>query len=685
MVPAGSIRKGGHVIPGPDANIMLSDPVARSRRFARLALWAGLACPLWAPAQAQQSRPEVTIDPGGVPPTVLQAVTTSVNHIVSLSQDQDGGEVDRLRRRARDVTITALATEGYFSPTVTLEAGSDVGGETWDIVIEPGERSVVSSVNLDFHGAITGPRFVQRVQSLKDGWSLSEGEPFRNEQWSTAKRDLLAGISQTDFAMARLRSSQARVDVEAARVDLTVNVASGPQVILGELQTEGLRRVPESLIRRYVRYEPGVTVYDRRQLVGWQQEMQSTVFFSSVDVRLASQAGQRATPAQAADQAAESAGAGDLDAVRPARAENDGEDEDDDAATDTKQQPDAEQVTTNGLRYSERMELDTLTVPVQVAVMEAPARRVGLALGVDSDVGLKAEGTYQKQIVWGLPLEVQAGLGLDRKRQRGYFDIYLPPDPRGYRDKFGVLAERHDLSGQRLRRVGLGAERTQTRQAAGDSRVEFETRTGLLVAYDRVDIDGGDSYTLPSAVATFSWLRRDVDSKYNPREGHLIELGAGAGSALNRVQPFTRLQARGQYWWPIGKRDLVTVRGELGKVWARDDLRIPSDFGFRTGGARTIRGYRYLRLGLEEGDAIIGAPALAVASVEYQHFFTDTLGMGVFVDAGDAARSFGELDIALSVGGGLRVRTPAGPIFVDLAYAARDKRVRLNFSLGIAF
>src|SRR5690606_6153628 len=85
-----------------------------------LAMLAGTLCgPVW----AQQARPEVTIDPGGVPPAVLQAVTAAVDHIVSLSQDQDGGEVDRLRRRARDVTITALATEGYFSPEVTLEAG----------------------------------------------------------------------------------------------------------------------------------------------------------------------------------------------------------------------------------------------------------------------------------------------------------------------------------------------------------------------------------------------------------------------------------------------------------------------------------------------------------------------------------------------------------------------------------
>jgi len=43
------------------------------------------------------------------------------------------------------------------------------------------------------------------------------------------------------------------------------------------------------------------------------------------------------------------------------------------------------------------------------------------------------------------------------------------------------------------------------------------------------------------------------------------------------------------------------------------------------------------------------------------------------------------MKLATGVGAGLRVRTPAGPLSVDLAYALRDKNIRLHFSLGIAF
>jgi translocation and assembly module TamA len=134
----------------------------------------------------------------------------------------------------------------------------------------------------------------------------------------------------------------------------------------------------------------------------------------------------------------------------------------------------------------------------------------------------------------------------------------------------------------------------------------------------------------------------------------------------------------------VGRRDVLTARAEVGKVWTQTD-RLPQDFGYRTGGARTIRGYRYQSIGQEKGDATIGAYALAVASVEYTHYFTETLGMNFFVDAGDAAQSFHEMDWHVGVGTGLAVRTPAGPFFVDVAYGQRDKKLRLHFSLGIAF
>ncbi|HUH88105.1 MAG TPA: BamA/TamA family outer membrane protein [Pusillimonas sp.] len=573
---------------------------------------------------ALAATPEVTIDPGGVPPEALQSIMGAVDVITRLAEDQDGGEVSRLRRRARDATLSALETQGYFSAVVNLEVGSDVVGETWDITIEPGPRTDVRSVDLAFSGHIATPPFAGRVDTLKAAWPLPEGMPFVNEQWNSAKSELIDAVSRKDFYLARIRASQATILADEAQADLHVAVDSGPRVRMGELTVNGLRRVPRKLIDRYVRYTPG-DPYDQDLLDEWQQALESTTFFRGAFVVL----------------------------------------EDDPALRHTR--PDGE-----------------VEIPVSVRVTEAPAKRLSGSLGLDSDHGVRIEGLYRQNVVFGQPISIETGFGVDRKRQRAFYDIYFPPSERGYQDSVGVLYNHSDIEGLDTTRYGLGWKRSQQRKAAGDSRVEFETRWGLIAAYDKTQIDGAESYKVPSLVATWQWLRRDVNDKYDPREGNLFDFGVGTGVTLDKGEPFHRASVRLQQWWPIGKRDVLTLRGEVGKVWSRTD-RLPEDFGFRVGGGRTIRGYKFQSIGLPRGDATIGAPAMVVASVEYTHYFTESIGMATFVDFGDATESFGDMDLAFGYGVGARVRTPAGPFGIDVAYGQRDRRLRLHFSLGIAF
>lgn len=581
-----------------------------------------LAVGLAQPALA--APPEVTIDPGGVTPETLQSIMGAVDAITRLADDQDGGEVTRLRRRARDATLSALETQGYFAAVVDLEVGSDVVGETWDITIDPGPRAAVNKVELNFSGQIATSEFSGRVDALEAAWPLTEGMPFVNEEWHGAKNSLIDSVSRKDFYLARLTSSQATVLADEGEADLYVAVDSGPRVRMGEMTVHGLRRVPRKLIDRYIKYEPG-DPYDQDLLDEWQQALDSTSFFRGAFVRL----------------------------------------EDDPELRHTR--PDGE-----------------VEMPLAVRVTEAPARRLSGSLGVDSDNGVRIEGLYRQNVVFDQPVWIETGFGVDRRRQRAFFDVHMAPNERGYTDSVGVLFNHSDIEGLDNTRYGLGWKRSQQRKAAGDSRVEFETQSGLIAAYDKTRIEGAESYRVPSLVATWQWLRRDVNDKYDPREGNLIDFGLGAGLTLDKAEPFYRASIRAQQWWPIGQRDLLTVRGEVGKVWA-NTTRLPEDFGFRTGGARTIRGYRYQSIGLPKGEATIGAPTLAVVSVEYNRYFTETLGMAVFVDFGDAAPSFGDMDLAFGYGLGARVRTPAGPFGIDIAYGQRDRRLRLHFSLGIAF
>lgn len=608
-----------------------------------------LLCVLLALVRTAHAAPEIVIDPGTVNPATIKAVNDAVQVIARLASDQDGGEADRLRRRARDAALAALATQGYFAARVDLRTGSDVGGGTWDISIEAGERTRVVAVDISFTGRIAQPQYASRVAALRKNWSLPVGRPFVNEDWNKAKSSLLNDVSDKDFLLARIQASSADVQADQGQARLKVVIDSGPAVRMGMLQINGLDRVPASLVRRYVRYKQG-EAYDQDKLNDWQQALQATSFFRGAFVSMVRPDGSRETP--------------------PAQT----------PATST---PQGDPGVAAGSQPPGGMDGNgEITLPVQVRVVEGPPKRFSASLGVDSDVGVGVEALYRQQVVFGQPLTMESGVGVNRLRQRVYTDFYLPPDGRGNKDSIGVLAEHSDIQGQEVTRFALGATRLQERH--GEGRVDYETRWGLLAAHDRVRIEGASDYDLPSLTGTVEWVRRDVDDKYDPREGNLVALGGGLGVTLDTGRPYSRARARAQRWWPVGQRDVFTMRGEIGKVWS-DNTRVPPDFGFRTGGARSIRGYSYLSIGADRGDAVVDAPTLLVGSVEYDHYFNERWGIGFFVDAGDAAQSFSDMRLAVGYGVGARVRTPAGPLFLDVAYGQRDHSLKLAFSLGIAF
>src|SRR5690606_30592688 len=93
---------------------------ARLPRFACRGLGAAcaLALGLLGAGPGWAAQPDVKIEANGLPSNVRDVVNKAVGSIAALSDDQDGGEDTRLRRRAREAALTALATEGYFSAQV---------------------------------------------------------------------------------------------------------------------------------------------------------------------------------------------------------------------------------------------------------------------------------------------------------------------------------------------------------------------------------------------------------------------------------------------------------------------------------------------------------------------------------------------------------------------------------------
>jgi translocation and assembly module TamA len=179
---------------------------------------------------------------------------------------------------------------------------------------------------------------------------------------------------------------------------------------------------------------------------------------------------------------------------------------------------------------------------------------------------------------------------------------------------------------------------------------------------------------------------RSVDNPLFPRDGSVTEVRIGGGSRqLLSDQDFLRTYVRHQFWLPVGKRDVLYLRGEAGYTFADSRFGIPQEYLFRAGGIQSVRGYDFNSLGVQEGRAIVGGRVMTTGTIEYNHWLTHEWGAAIFTDVGGAADSLQRLDLSVGYGGGIRWRSPVGPLALDLARGHSDGKLRLHFSIAVAF
>ncbi|CAN5735300.1 autotransporter assembly complex family protein [soil metagenome] len=318
-------------------------------------------------------------------------------------------------------------------------------------------------------------------------------------------------------------------------------------------------------------------------------------------------------------------------------------------------------------------------VPLDVNVVERRARDLAFGSGYSSNTGFRVEVSYRDRHLFDKAWDLRSAVRLEQKRQLGYADIYLPPRVSNHVDSVGVLFDKLDVSGVLSTRNAIGFKRTSTFG-------HLEQRLGLNLAREKVDVSGVTERISKALVGTVGWTWRNVDNSFAPRKGYIAQTDfALSEKALISDQRFFRMYGKYQHWLPVGASDSIILRAEAGQLASRGADGIPEDYLFRTGGSTTVRGYAYQSLGKQLSGATVGGRVMAAASAEYVHWLNASWGSAVFVDMGDAAATWRDYSARQSYGTGARYNTPAGPIALDLAYARQTKKVRLDFSIAIAF
>jgi translocation and assembly module TamA len=189
--------------------------------------------------------------------------------------------------RAQKEIRSLLATEGYFSPIISLSQQTQDKATKPEIKVDPGVLTRISEVSIEFHGDITqnNEKYQKRIEQIRAAWSLKAESPFRSSEWEQAKSTLLSDVTQEVFAAATIVASQATVDPDHTRANLSIVIDSGPVFYFGNIQITGLERYDQTLITNLAPFKAGDAY--RRDLVHlYQIALQKAPQFNTVSVNI---------------------------------------------------------------------------------------------------------------------------------------------------------------------------------------------------------------------------------------------------------------------------------------------------------------------------------------------------------------------------------------------------------------
>ncbi|MDP3801012.1 autotransporter assembly complex family protein [Brevundimonas sp.] len=550
------------------------------------------------------------------------------------------GEVDappsnrfEARRRARGAMEAAealLRSEGYYQPVL-----EDVveGEETPVAIVDvtPGRRFVLDEAQILWTAPAPDPA---TETAVRDEIGLTPGQPGRAGDVISAEGRIVAGLTRRGYADAMAEPRRVVVDHALFTVQPNYRIASGPLVRLDGIRLETRGPTHPDWVAGLAPWSEG-EVYDPEDVAELERRLLETGVYDGVGVALAPTAqtnarGHRPIIVTLTD--------------RPRRILEAG------ATFSTAEGSGVDLIWTWHNHFGRA---DTLVWQARAADVDS---RLGVALSLPH---------------WRRPgqtLRLSTAL--------------LNEDTDAYRRTAVALAA--DLQ-QRIGKTswvgyGVGLDAGQYDEN------RFDPVTQLPINFDRdlVILTGRGS----------AYLDRSNDP-LDPTTGWRLTLSAQPTAVAGEdTVVFLRTESQATAYLPLqdGAKTVLAGRVRIGSIVGGEELTVPSDRLFYSGGGGSVRGFEYQGVGPRLPDNTPrGGLSLFETSIEVRRDVWRNFQAVAFVDAGaigfQATPNFNNLRYGAGVG--VRYKLPFGPIRADIAFPLDrregDADFQIYVSIGQAF
>ena len=453
---------------------------------------------------------------------------------------------------------------------------------------------------------------------------FASGDVLHHGRFESFRENVLSLGQRRGYLRGEIVASRIEVEVEAGTADVVLWYESGPRLRFGEIVVDDTL-IDDDLFDSMLTFQPG-DYFDQVRLQELQSRLQRTNYFSSV-------------------------------IVLPQRGRSLGD-----------------------------------QVPIVVNLQRAKRHSFDVGVGYSTDTEERMSLTWRTPRINRYGHSQQTRLEYSPINPSGRFTYSIPvTDPLTDVVQLWARVEENEFGDidSRQNEVGVKRETKSRKWIYGYSLRE------LNESWDISGYSASNEYLLfGGSVSRRTYRGSLVDPEGGFSQLYTLEAATDQlGSDLDLV----RFTAALRYVVTPVPRNRVVTRLDLGrvKIASGDRRDLAPSLAFFAGGSQSIRGYAYQSLGDEltvvepNGETetfVVGGDRLAIGSLEYQYYFTDTWRGALFVDAGDAFDK-GEFDVKVGAGFGVHYITPVGPVRVELANSVSedDPTWRLILAIGAEF